>query len=89
MSDSIDPFEALDVDKLSVVISILKDNEVAYFRCGDVEVGLKPPEPEPAVSGFVPPADRVVNQTQPEDERGYGKAFRGNPPKFKPAPPKD
>lgn len=90
-----DTFENLDLDKLTLLITILKDNEVPYFRFGVMEVGLPPQEPEVAI-GFgqldkragaqaaKADADKPV-ETDSHVPPHYKKAFGNRPvPNFKP-----
>ncbi len=93
MADSYDAFDVLDTTKLEEVVTLLKAAGVSHFKCGAVEFSFEPAEEEEVHEmGFIPPAERAGEMARnaqptgdPEDGVGYGRAFGGKPPRFKPA----
>jgi hypothetical protein len=90
----LDPFDALDEEKLQRIIVVLKDADISYFECGSVKIGFTPTEPERPATGFVPMDQRVGTQAAREsDDDGtpshYRKAFGGRVPSFHKPRPKD
>jgi len=59
----VDTFDALDIEKLSDLLVVLKEAEVPYFRFGDLEIGMNPSEPEKPV-GFVPRDQQAITQAE-------------------------